>query len=161
MAKRKLQSEFEKVKNEPEECLHKDKKIKLDDDRYFIMTSSEDGITYIYEMNKSHKMFKIVIDAFLTREFKQQFGREGYNYEISLFALLAYKHYHEKEEDGGYKLENDERRAICDFLGLEKLKQYDFKGFIIDHNPWLTLDDIEFKRYLMKNGRVLYLKSWC
>ena len=164
-SKRKLQSDFEK-----DEKLHINKKRKLNDDRYYIMTTSEAGSSLIYEIDTSHKMFKIVIDGFIKNEIpkEEHYCIEGYNYEISLYYFLTDTSYYDDDnsfydpdESKRRTLENDEEWAIRDFLGLDEFNQMDFKGFIIKHSVPITMDNIDFKRNLLLKGRVLYLESWC
>jgi len=149
--KRKL--DFEAV-IEKEKDIHKKRKV---DNDYYLMSTSERGYPIIYKLDKSHLLFNVIISSYQTRSFNPLYGREGYDYEVSLWTLLTDPFYHRKEEDGGIKLEEDEKIAIIELLGLEKLHQHEFKG--LAHQ--LTMFNIDLRRNIQQSGRILYLNSWC
>lgn len=132
------------------------KKRKIDKD-YYLMSSSARGYPIIYKLDETHLLFNVLISSYHARAFNPLYGREGYDYEVSLWTLLTDPSYHKEEKDGGIKLEPDEIIAIIGLLGLEKLHQHEFKGLAKE----LTMFNIDLRRNIQQNGRILYLNSWC
>jgi len=132
------------------------KKRKLEDKPYFLMTTDEDNIFHFYGIDTTHKLFPIVIKALKKRIILEK-GNYSYN-EIALFSImLEFASFGTSWIDGHYEVSEDSKEAIQDFLGIEKLKESDFTGFLKSEHEGI---DLTMKRNLL-SSHIVFLQSWC
>ena len=170
MSKRKLQSEFESVKNE-DESLHIQKKRKFesnititidsdDDDvtiiqnqkpkheKYFIITIMEDPNLLIYELNTNHKLFKPLVEAYETKQIEED--DEYPTNEVNLFNLMVEL---SKNEDNSEE-SSDENSKEEELNG-----EMSYDSFFLDSEKeikeYLSIDNLKASDFygLVKNNK--------
>lgn len=132
------------------------KKRKLEDKQtpYFLMTTDDDNIMHFYEIDTTHKLFPIVINALKTNKIKEK--DEYPSNEVALFSTMAE---YGSFADGAYRhydAEEDQEEAIKDFLGLENYDASDFQGFLKSEHEGV---DLTMRQNLL-SSHVVFLTSW-
>lgn len=174
MSKRKLQSEFESVKNEKDESLHIQKKRKIenrkfesnititidsdDDDvtiiqnkkpkseKFFLITIPEDAYLLIYELNTNHKLFKPLVEAYNTKQIQE--NDQYPTNEVNLFNLMIEL---SKNEDNSEE-SNDENSE-------ESNGEMSYDSFFLDSEKeikeYLSIDNLKASDFygLVKNNQ--------
>jgi hypothetical protein len=139
------------------------KKRKLEDNQtpYFLMTTDEDIIMF-YEIDTTHKLFPIVINALKTNKIEEKDNYHHHN-EIALFDIMIEYASWALWNDGSrmvildefYQLSRDSKKAIQNFLGIHNFKESDFTRFLKSKQEGI---DLAMQRTLL-SSHVVFLQS--